>query len=439
MLPYKDRLIGSSSSAISSPSGPPLLIGAKNWDSRILAAPIRDKYPLKIYRTPRGLVRAAQDCPSALVLLNEGNGSPFGLDTAGLLLNQNPYQKVLIRTRRNIPQQWKQIFKALGQRPLIVKTDRSIREPDLSRRQAGKPETLLSPQTLKEFSQLASTLSHTPPAESLRELIVLLEATIPRHLRLVAVTADDSIRLVRDLSSELNYYRQTAARILELLRSPARRHPELPGEIFAREILYIPVFDKGHAVAVLGCHRSGGWLPAQRRLTADLLRVWATAQLHACAVYRERGTDPLTGAGDRTRLMNDLRKMVQIARQKGHCLGIAFIDLQQLKKINQRHGYRAGDLYLKQIAAGLGRQLPPDGRLYRYGGDEFIALVLDQSGKEARHRLEQAIVRATAVSRGSSLRRPAHYRVYCLTQPDMSSVRKLLRTGIERTFCSRKP
>ncbi len=42
--------------------------------------------------------------------------------------------------------------------------------------------------------------------------------------------------------------------------------------------------------------------------------------------------------------------------------------------MNDRYGHRAGDLYLKNVAARMGRQLRPGDTLARLGGDEFAVL-----------------------------------------------------------------
>ncbi|MCR5787200.1 MAG: GGDEF domain-containing protein [Acholeplasmatales bacterium] len=59
---------------------------------------------------------------------------------------------------------------------------------------------------------------------------------------------------------------------------------------------------------------------------------------------------------------------------------LAYIDINNLKTINDTYGHRHGDLYLKEFAKNLNVSLDAD--IYRVGGDEFIAVFKNKSRKE---------------------------------------------------------
>jgi len=97
--------------------------------------------------------------------------------------------------------------------------------------------------------------------------------------------------------------------------------------------------------------------------------------------------DALTGLPNRRRFFENLGAALETARQRGHCLAVLFLDLDQFKLVNDTKGHAAGDILLRGVAAQLLRgmrgsdtvariaaedQGPEIGRL---GGDEF-AIVL---------------------------------------------------------------
>jgi diguanylate cyclase (GGDEF)-like protein len=53
-------------------------------------------------------------------------------------------------------------------------------------------------------------------------------------------------------------------------------------------------------------------------------------------------------------------------------LGIALIDLDRFKNVNDTHGHLVGDRVLRRVAHLLQEELPPGGFCARYGGEEFV-------------------------------------------------------------------
>jgi diguanylate cyclase (GGDEF)-like protein len=86
-------------------------------------------------------------------------------------------------------------------------------------------------------------------------------------------------------------------------------------------------------------------------------------------------TDPLTGMLNRAGLMSAVRQILASASRSGTPVGVALIDLDEFKQVNDSRGHAAGD----ELLAELGRVWPGRLRatevLARLGGDEF-ALVL---------------------------------------------------------------
>ncbi len=109
-------------------------------------------------------------------------------------------------------------------------------------------------------------------------------------------------------------------------------------------------------------------------------------------------TDPLTGLGNRRSLERDLTKAVTRSRRLDIPLTLLFLDVDDLKLVNDRFGHAAGDATLRvvgQVVRSSSREAVDAG--YRVGGDEFVViLVADRPGAEvvARRMLGAFIERS---------------------------------------------
>lgn len=82
-------------------------------------------------------------------------------------------------------------------------------------------------------------------------------------------------------------------------------------------------------------------------------------------------TDALTGLGNRRALD---RAVTQLAKQ-GYDVGVATLDLDHFKRVNDTHGHDAGDAVLRSAAAVLRAELRGADRAFRSGGEEFVFLL----------------------------------------------------------------
>ena len=93
-------------------------------------------------------------------------------------------------------------------------------------------------------------------------------------------------------------------------------------------------------------------------------------QLHRLAHF-----DPLTSLPNRVQLAHRLQQAMEQARSGTTLLGVAYLDLDGFKPINDRLGHSAGDRLLVNLAARLNNALGPANCLARLGGDEFVILL----------------------------------------------------------------
>ncbi|GAB3598572.1 bifunctional diguanylate cyclase/phosphodiesterase [Angustibacter peucedani] len=87
------------------------------------------------------------------------------------------------------------------------------------------------------------------------------------------------------------------------------------------------------------------------------------------AARAETLVDPLTGLANRRGLLDFLeRSLVDVG---SHPVGVAMVDLNDFKDVNDTHGHETGDLLLRECARRLLDVVPPGGVVARLGGDEF--------------------------------------------------------------------
>ncbi len=110
-----------------------------------------------------------------------------------------------------------------------------------------------------------------------------------------------------------------------------------------------------------------------------LLNAWRLEESRALS-FR----DDLTVAQNRRCLEAELPEAVRSSAAKAEALALLFIDVDDLKRVNTRHGHPAGSLLLETVARTAQRLCRAHDRLYRYGGDEFCILMPGTSTQGAR-------------------------------------------------------
>lgn len=107
-----------------------------------------------------------------------------------------------------------------------------------------------------------------------------------------------------------------------------------------------------------------------------LLRLDQTQAL----IYR----DDLTGLFNARFLEDSLEKEVRRSNRFESVFSLLFIDLDDFKKVNDQHGHLVGSDILKQLAELFKATFRDIDSVIRYGGDEFIVLLLGSTSSAAR-------------------------------------------------------
>jgi diguanylate cyclase (GGDEF)-like protein len=133
---------------------------------------------------------------------------------------------------------------------------------------------------------------------------------------------------------------------------------------------------------------------------SDLIFMAAVADQVAMAIDRARQfasearTDHLTGLANRREFERVMEREVALAERHKRRLSLMMIDLDNLKRLNDRQGHRAGDGALRLVAQQLQRVVRASDVCARVGGDEFAVAMPETDIDRARDvamRLRRAI------------------------------------------------
>lgn len=113
------------------------------------------------------------------------------------------------------------------------------------------------------------------------------------------------------------------------------------------------------------------------------------------AIRNAAHRDPLTGLGNRGAMLDAMQREIQLARRNGSALSLLALDLDHFKRINDCHGHSTGDAVLQATAERMRTATRGTDLLFRYGGEEFVA-VLAHTGKEHAIQVAERIRSAIA-------------------------------------------
>ena len=228
-----------------------------------------------------------------------------------------------------------------------------------------------------------------------------------------------------------------------------------PTTLAAKDLLreYLPLLsDKGETLAVVALWRDAGPLLARidaaRRdvvfvtvaaslfLAVALFGVFRAAQKRitrqqAQLLEAER-RDPLTGLLNHGAVVTILAEELEVARDEGNRLGLALIDIDNFRLLNNTHGHKAADQVLLRVAELVEQQTGDGNQVARYGPDEFLLVLADVGVPEMEAAVDRIRRGLAEVSMqfGDSEQLPVTVSVgICLFPEHADSVTELLAAG----------
>ena len=88
-------------------------------------------------------------------------------------------------------------------------------------------------------------------------------------------------------------------------------------------------------------------------------------------------TDSLTGVYNRRYIDRRLLEEIGRARRQNYCISCMYIDIDHFKLVNDTYGHQGGDEVLREVAARIRTELRRSDALGRFGGEEFVVLLID--------------------------------------------------------------
>lgn len=94
-------------------------------------------------------------------------------------------------------------------------------------------------------------------------------------------------------------------------------------------------------------------------------------------------TDSLTGVYNRRYIDRRLLEEIARARRQRYPISLMYIDVDHFKRVNDTVGHGGGDEVLREVAARIKNELRTSDALARFGGEEFVVLLIDANLESA--------------------------------------------------------
>ncbi|MBZ9751309.1 diguanylate cyclase [Deinococcus sp. HMF7620] len=203
-------------------------------------------------------------------------------------------------------------------------------------------------------SFIVSRLGYMLAVPTLHDRAALLSPTLPWTLVTLLLNA---WVFPGSLAVRLNFALLCSLVLCMLAWWPAEATSEQPYLISALVQLVLAVLAVLAAQVVVNRHTS-----LVSRLTRQALQ--------------EAHTDALTGLPNRRALLHALDGLTRPMTMVGPRLAAALVDVDHFKRVNDEHGHPRGDEVLRALAVHLRAQQPAGGVVGRYGGEEFLCLLM---------------------------------------------------------------
>jgi diguanylate cyclase (GGDEF)-like protein len=138
--------------------------------------------------------------------------------------------------------------------------------------------------------------------------------------------------------------------------------------------------------------------------------------------------DTLTGLPNRRFMDQELKRAIALSVRHQTPLSLVMLDIDHFKRLNDTQGHTEGDRILALVAKTVARTFRSTDQLFRYGGEEFLALLPEtdhDTACQAAERVRQAVERecGVTVSLGVAACRPSDDRESLVGRADQALYR----------------
>lgn len=217
--------------------------------------------------------------------------------------------------------------------------------------------------------------------------LYLEEFQLPKYLYLKAVRRNgivESIPVTKQRIKSANLYRHD--------RMESARYSMVLLPLFSNEVLYGAVlcdltdkiFDNGEFVVnqMSSAVKMIELLKSNEKIQQQLEENLVTLRQKNIVLDNLSKSDGLTGILNRRGFEDAAEAFLEIKRREHKKLLVAYIDMNNLKIINDRYGHEEGDFSLRLIGEKIAEFIMPNGICGRIGGDEFSCIMECEEERE---------------------------------------------------------
>jgi two-component system cell cycle response regulator len=150
--------------------------------------------------------------------------------------------------------------------------------------------------------------------------------------------------------------------------------------------------------------------------------------------------DPLTGLWNHNSIIDLLEKELRRAERQGTAVGVALVDLDHFKSVNDTHGHLVGDHVLREAAKTMTSSIRPYDAVGRLGGEEFLVVLpgCDRINAVSHaERLRSALNRIAIETKSGPLHFTASFGVTVVTPDATIDAQSAIRTADAAMYSSK--
>jgi diguanylate cyclase (GGDEF)-like protein/PAS domain S-box-containing protein len=298
--------------------------------------------------------------------------------------------------------------------PLVVYT-RAIGDDDLIKvMRAGAHDVVLKNQSARLGPAMERELQAAENRRALAEVRQKLTETETKS-RAVIEGSHEALCYLQDgmhVEANLAYLELFGYRNLdELTGIPVMNLIDKAEQARFKTLLRKPPADRPEPQEFTAVKADGSHFPVTATLSAITLNGEKCLQLLVSDISKRKAVesklqylnqhDPLTGLFNRHHFLQELARAIERVRA-GEAAAVIYMDLEQLKQINDALSYAAGDRLLIKVTRLLREHFGNDAVLARLGGDELAVLIYGHGEEELRKTAERVrkALKDTAFSEG---------------------------------------